>query len=81
MDTTLSDEEDDDWGDFDSNCDEDDYGPSMIDDDNIITSQIEKQSSSQYVIYTQNEIKSKINDIVEQVSSYLDLPNWTATLV
>ena len=72
--------DDDDWGDFDSNIDEDDYDASTL-DNNIINSKIEQKSSTQYEIFTQNDIKLKINDIVQNVSSYLELPKWTATLL
>lgn len=71
---------DDDWGDFDSNVEEDDYDASTL-DNNIINSKIEQKSSTQYEIFSQNDIKLKINDIVENVSSYLELPQWTATLL
>ena len=51
--------EDDDWGDFDSNVEEDDYDASTL-DSNIINAKIEEKSSREYEIYTQNDIKLKI---------------------
>eukprot|EP01084_Bolivina_argentea_P283809 486175_1 len=69
---------DDDWGDFDSNAsniEEDNYDNSTIE-----TSQLAKSSKS-YIIHTQNEIKTKTTEIVNQVSSYLDLPFWHCTLL
>eukprot|EP01084_Bolivina_argentea_P016230 30378_1 len=77
--------DDDDWGDFDSNMEDDDYDPSTVDHNSstteqIITSQLAK-SKNLYLIHSQNDIKNKTNEIVQQVSTYLDLPSWSSTLL
>ena len=74
---------DDDWGDLDSNVEDDDYDQ-VIDNhtEQIIKYQF-TNNSSKYKIHTQNEVRIQIETTVQKVANYLDLSedHWAVNLL